>query len=188
MRLPSLTVPRTGETIHSTISRHLARHAGGTTGQFRILKLMHSNAHGFIPSGSLGLPDIAPRGHPWHNDHRRLIYENTLIPLFTSYFRYDKRAEVVNNVVHGTGNYARALIGTVPSDGLQTNNYKFCRLCLLADLESGVPVSYLEHQPSFVRVCATHYEPLTNGCVACLQSPRRMSRWVMAGTCNCNNA
>lgn len=187
MRLPSLPIPKAGETIHSLVARHLARHASSRAAMLGIMDLKTSAAHGFIPSGALGLADIAPRGHPWHDDPRRMLEYHTLIPLFSSFFRLNLRLELMDHILNGTGNYARALIGSLPKEGLQTKTYRYCQSCLARDLLSGIPVSYRHHQPSFVRVCAEHCEPLVNGCTACFTSARGGSRWVMAGTCDCAN-
>lgn len=185
--LPFFPVPRTHETIHSLVSRYLFRAAGGGS-QLRLLGIMGSSAHGILPPGSLHIAKVAPEGHPWHDDPTNIVRNHTLVPLFTSYFRHDQRSRVFGHVQAGTGNYVRALLGVLPRTGVKTDTYKFCRKCLLRDLQLGVPISYTYHQPTFVKVCSEHSEPLVYGCTECFRSPTALNRWRMAGTCHCSKA
>jgi hypothetical protein len=134
------------------------------------------------------LANLVPAGHPWYENPRAIIDANTLLPVYSSFYRVDKREELLQHIIKGTGNYARALLGTLPQSGIRTENYRFCGECVKESLKGGFPVSRLEHQPSFVRVCAKHSTSLVHGCMKCYRSSRSLTRWQMAGECTCTGA
>jgi hypothetical protein len=63
---------------------------------------------------------------------------------------------------------------------------KFCLECIKEDKQNrGYPILYREHQPTFVKICARHSQPLYFSCSNCSASKFKISEWRLAGGCRC---
>lgn len=186
-RLPSFPVPQPGETVHSVVSRHLAKHAGSTTRHLELMGLGGAAAHSLVPKGLFQLIESLPVGHPWSSGIDSIIRNNTLVPLYLSFASVKRKEAIYGSLNMGRVSNAAAALGlTVSAAARSTATYKFCPKCVLEDWEEGFPVSYREHQPPFVRICAKHEESLVFGCVSCFTHRTAANRWSMAGECGCN--
>ena len=64
---------------------------------------------------------------------------------------------------------------------------KFCQNCIEEDIQlRGFSVSYCEHQPAFVHLCARHGTPLGYNCTVCALRRSSQRMWRMAGTYECD--
>jgi hypothetical protein len=142
-----------------------------------------------MPLDLKALADAMPPGHPWCDNPKLVLMRHTLVPLYL-YFAHPQRASSsLQSLLGGLcGNPASALGLSVSAGKSLARRSKFCRLCVDADFDTrGNAVSYREHQPEFVKVCATHGTPLLLSCSTCLGARKSARMWRTAGTCDCDS-
>lgn len=186
--VPSFPVAQAEETVHSVVARHLRRHAGSRTRHLQHLGLLLSSPHAIAPARLDDLAARMPPGHPWRHRPLSIVEDHTLVPIFTSFAGLDDRVAANEAIALGKLTNPTAFFGLSVSDGLNMRTYKFCRHCVVDDWQKGFPVSYREHQPSFVRVCAKHGDPLVRGCTVCFAANNSAARWQLTGDCRCGGA
>lgn len=129
-----------------------------------------------------------PKGHPWCADPVQIVENHTLVPVYAAFCADEERMAIVQAVALGKTANPAASLGLTTTEAYDAKTYKFCRKCILEDWANGFPVSYREHQASFVRVCAKHKDPLVYGCEVCFARMNSAGRWEMAGECGCSGA
>lgn len=189
MRLPAFPVPYEGETVPSTVARFLSRTAGPTERKLTLLGLRRTSTIGLVPPDLQSLVDAMPLGHPWCNAPDLVLRAHTLAPLYLHFAHPVRAAAGLQSLLGGQcANPAAALGITVSAAGGIARRPKFCPQCLEADLtERGSAISYREHQPEFVRLCANHATPLRLSCSNCFGDRRAASAWQTAGACECRS-
>jgi len=189
MRLPAFPIPYEGETVSSVVARFLGRTAGPTERKLQFLGLGRTASTALTPLDLQALADAMPLGHPWCDNPELVLMRHTPVPLYL-YFAHPQRAAIsLQSLIGGLcGNPAAALGLTVSAAKSLTRQSKFCRQCVESDIETrGNAVSYREHQPEFVKVCATHGTPLLLSCSTCLGERKAARMWQQAGTCSCDS-
>lgn len=187
MKIPNFPVPGTNEFYSSTIARYLARTAGSAARHLRYLGLWSSKPSAVAPHNSIELCRLMPNGHPWANRPEKLILNNSLMPLYLYFAPPARREEILTTCISSNhrSNSTLGLASKASSCLRLPINAKHCYACVLEDIERlGYPLTYRQHQPSFVKICATHKEILRFNCTNCLPSKPSLY-WRMAGACNC---
>ncbi|WP_153117663.1 TnsD family Tn7-like transposition protein [Rhodocyclus tenuis] len=189
MRLPGFPIAQPGETFASVAARHLARSSTPKIRHLKLLGLRIASASSLIPHDLRHFVSILPPGHPWEGAPKRIALDHTLVPLFLHFCHPKRAAETLTTIVTGESTNPAATLGITVSQGQSMLNAgKFCPECLAHDLKTlGYPVLYRQHQPSFVRMCATHARPLHSSCVRCRSTRNAVSMWQVAGRCGCSD-
>lgn len=188
-RVHSFPVPVLGETVHSVVSRHLARQAGGRRKHLDSLGISAGTPpHAPVMTGIHALANFVPDGHPWHDNPLLIVEKHSAVPLFTAFSSESTRNQITKIIADGEAANPSKLLGFGSQSPRRTPNYKFCRECVVRDRQYGFPVSYRHHQPDFVRACAIHEAPLVYGCMEGHSSDGAVGRWSMAGHCNCDRS
>jgi hypothetical protein len=142
-----------------------------------------------VPLKLAKLADSMPYGHPWESNPREIVVRHTLVPLYLYFANSKRREDILASFLAGTSNNPAASLGlTGTANRSLSARYKFCTECVEMDEEKhGFSIAYLEHQPTFVRVCAVHHKPLLFDCARCQNSRKALNLWRMAGRCDCEN-
>lgn len=189
MRLPAFPVPYEGETLSSVVARYLSRTPGPTQRKLDFLGMRGAASTALMPLDLQALTSAMPLGHPWSDAPDIVLTRHTLVPLYL-HFAYPVRAARAKQSLLGglCSNPAAALGVTVSAAGNISRRAKFCSECIKADLATrGNAISYLEHQPQFVKLCARHGTPLSFSCSTCFGDRNAARMWRTAGTCNCDS-
>ena len=189
MRLPAFPVPYEGETVSSVVARFLGRTAGPTERKLGFLGLRRTASTALTPIDLQALVDAMPPGHPWCDDPQLILTRHTLAPLYL-YFAHPLRASGAMQALLGglCPNPAATLGITVSAVKNLARRTKFCPQCNEVDVANrGNAISYREHQPEFVKLCASHGTPLLLSCSNCYGDRKAARMWRTAGACNCNS-
>jgi hypothetical protein len=189
MRLPAFTVPYEGETVSSVVARFLGRTAGPTERKLGFLGLRRTASTALTPIDLQALVDAMPLGHPWCDDPQLILTRHTLAPLYL-YFAHPLRASgAIQALLGGLCPNPAATLGiTVSAVKNLARRTKFCPQCIEVDIANrGNAISYREHQPEFVKLCASHGTPLLQSCSNCYGDRKAARMWRTAGACNCNS-
>ncbi|WP_373714997.1 TnsD family Tn7-like transposition protein [Roseateles sp.] len=188
MRLPAFPIPYEGETVSSVVARFLGRTAGPTERKLQLLGLGRTASTAVMPMDLQALVDAMPLGHPWCNSPELVLMRHTPVPLYLYFAHPQRAASSLQSLLGGLcGNPAAALGLTVSAARSLARQSKFCAQCVETDIATrGNAVSYREHQPEFVKVCATHGTPLLLSCSMCSGERKAARMWRTAGTCHCD--
>jgi len=187
MIIPNFPVPETNEFYPSTIARWMARTAGSPGRLLRQIGLWSSKPNAVAPHNSFELCQQMPKGHPWSSQPKTLLDQNTLLPLYLYFASPEKREELLTRCSTSTHRTNATLgLSSQASSNLRVPlNARHCATCVANDIERlGYSVTYRQHQPSFVKICATHQETLRLNCINCLPA-KPCQYWRMAGVCDC---
>jgi hypothetical protein len=189
MRLPAFSVPYDGETVSSAVARFLGRTAGPTERKLDFLGLRRTASTALMPLDLQALVDVMPPGHPWCDAPQLVLTRHTLVPLYL-YFAHPLRAATsLQSLLGGLCPNPAATLGiTVSAAKSLARRIRFCPHCVEADVATrGNAVSYREHQPEFVKLCAVHGTPLRLSCSNCFGDRKAARMWRTAGTCDCES-
>lgn len=189
MRLPAFPIPYEGETVSSVVARFLGRTAGPTERKLQSLGLGRTASTALMPLDVQALTDAMPLGHPWCDNPELVLMRHTPVPLYLHFAHPQRAASSLQSLLSRLcGNPAAALGLTVSAANNLARQSKFCRQCVESDIESrGNAVHYREHQPEFVKLCATHGTPLLLSCSTCLGERNAARMWQRAGSCSCGS-
>lgn len=180
MRLPAFPTPVPGETVHSVVARFMRRTAGPAYVKLEALSLLKSAPSALLPR-QMAIAAAMPLGHPWCDAPEVIINQHSLVPLHT-YFADRYAASIVRSRLRDGLCRNPSAVLAISTSQEASRPYKFCPTCIEEDVGGrGFAVSYREHQPEFVRVCARHGTALRHGCSRC----HAARRWVMPGECQC---
>lgn len=190
MNLPGFPVAQRGETFASVVARYLARSAASNTCLLKMLGLYNTLPSSVTPKGIHQFASVLPIGHPWEGAPEAVIKGHTLAPLFLHFAHPDRISAVLETVRAGDSGHPDASLGIhamEPSTLWRTA--RFCPECIVDDIKrKGFPVSYRQHQPPFVTMCAVHARILHFNCLCTHGSQSSVRKWQMAGRCECARA
>ena len=189
MRLPAFSVPYDGETVSSAVARFLCRTAGPTERKLDFLGLRRTASTALMPLDLQALVDAMPLGHPWCDAPQLVVARHTLVPLYLYFAHPLRAASAMQSLLGGLCPNPAATLGiTVSAAKNLARRSKFCPQCVEADVATrGNAVSYREHQPEFVKLCASHGTPLRLSCSNCFGDRKAARMWRTAGTCDCES-
>lgn len=189
MRLPAFSVPYDGETVSSAVARFLGRTAGPTERKLDFLGLRRTASTALMPLDLQALVDAMPLGHPWCDAPQLVVARHTLVPLYLYFAHPLRAASAMHSLLGGLCPNPAATLGiTVSAAKNLARRIKFCLQCVEADVATrGNVVSYREHQPEFVKLCASHGTPLRLSCSNCFGDRKAARMWRTAGTCDCES-
>ena len=189
MRLPAFPIPYEGETVSSVVARFLGRTAGPTERKLQFLGLGGTESTALMPLDLQALTGSVPLGHPWCNNPELVLMRHTLAPLYLYFAHPQRAASSLQSLLDGLCKNPAAALGlTVSRANSLARQSKFCRQCVESDIKvRGNTVIYREHQPEFVKVCATHGTALLLSCSTCLGQRKSVRRWQQAGCCSCDS-
>lgn len=187
-RLPNFPIPLKNEAFQSVIARHLARSAGSKARNLKILGLQKGSATCVAPNNINHIASIAPIGHPWADAPSLIIQKHTLVPLFLQFAHPEWYKKTIQTISKGETQNTAATLGLTNPSGrlLLQGDFRYCSKCLSSDLDNfGFPVFYRQHQPWFVKFCATHKHPLQLFCTNCAEIRKGSKVWRMPNDCHC---
>lgn len=189
MRLPAFSVPYDGETVSSAVARFLGRTAGPTERKLDFLGLRRTASTALMPLDLQTLVDAMPLGHPWCDAPQLVLTRHTLVPLYLYFAHPLRAATTMKSLLGGLCLNPAATLGiTVSAAKNLARRIRFCPHCVEADVATrGNAVSYREHQPEFVKLCAIHGTPLRLSCSNCFGDRKAARMWRTAGTCDCES-
>lgn len=187
-RIPFFPIPIPGETIHSVLARYLARNASPTSHKLNSIGQPRYGGCSVLPPQLRTITESVPLGHPWYNDAKNVIDNNSSVPFFLFFASLDRRQALVKLLYSGTVINPSSLLALTMRPELKIAKWpRFCPECINNSVEEfGFPVYYREHQISATILCSLHNISLKSECSVCREAPSYLTSRSLAGQCLCS--